>query len=1356
MKTNGFYLGLDIGTDSVGYAATDEQYRLRKHKGEPVWGVTLFEKAELAKERRAKRTARRRIDRRQQRVALLEELFAPEIGKIDPNFFLRRRESALFPEDTQAGVRLFDGGITDKEYHRLYPTIHHLIVDLMESREPHDVRLVYLACAWLVAHRGHFLLDASADAATDFHAVYKDFRAYLKDEANSILPWDEDVQADTLLEIMKAPIGIKRREDLFKERIYHGKKPSKAADEAFPYSRDAIVTLLCGGKAAPNDLFGTTEYEAVDSFSLSMDEESFADTLSKLGEESELLLKLRALYDCALLQQTLNGHNFISEAKKDVYEQHKSDLANLKQLVRKYAPDKYKLIFCDEGKDNYAAYSGNAKSCSSPQAVKHVQKADFSDFLLKTLKELPVEACDREAYEAMLERLRQHTFLPKQRDSDNRVIPQQLYYAELDRILDSASAYLPMLSQTDEDGISTADKIRSIFRFRVPYYVGPLNRASEHAWLVRKDGKIYPWNFEKMVDLDRTEEQFIQRMTNYCTYLPGKEVLPVHSLLYSRYRVLDEINNLTVNGKSIPVPVKQRLVTELFEKRGKVTRKDIHNFLRSNGYLEAGDELGGIDVSIKSSLRSRHSFRRMLESGALTEAQAEDILRHAAYSEDKGRMERWLAREYPQLSKEDRDYILRLKLKGFGRLSARLLTGVYHTDPETGEMRSIMDMLWETNENLMQLLSDRYTFREQIEKLAADYYSDHPQTLSERLDDMYISNAVKRPILRTLKITEEVVKAMGGAPKKIFVEMARDSGDDKRGKGGKGGKRTKSRREQLLELYAKIKTEEARTLEAELHAMGDMADNRLQSDKLFLWYTQMGRCMYTGDPITLSMLANGDCNIDHIYPRSKVQDDSVLNNKALCFSKINKDKDENYPIKADIREKMRPYWENLLKCGLIEKEKFHRLTRATGFTDDELHEFISRQLVETRQSTKAAAQLLKERYPETEIVYVKAGLVSRFRQEFELFKSRTVNDLHHAKDAYLNIVVGNVYHERFTRRWFDVRQKYSLKTEVLFGHPVESGGKTIWRGGADIGEVKKTMEKNAVHLTRYAFCRKGKLFNQKPVKAKNGLVPRKANLPTEKYGGYTDTTASFYLLASYALGRKKDVLFVPIELMYADRVMKDEAFAAAYISDVISGINGGKPVTDVKRLLGGRKIKINTVIEADGMSMVLKGKSNKGATIIVSPCMPLILGAQMERCVKRLETFDQKRKDGTNILPDAEHDHITAEENLALYDQLCGKLTNSVFAKCPGSIAKTVTEGREKFSKLTMEAQISCLMSIISWFGNVPNCNLEDIGGAKSAGSKVPSSKLSNWKKSYADVHIIDVSASGLYQSRSENLLTLL
>ena len=64
-----YFLGLDIGTDSVGYAATDESYSLLKFHGEPVWGVSLFDAAALNTERRAFRTVCRSLVRPKQRPA---------------------------------------------------------------------------------------------------------------------------------------------------------------------------------------------------------------------------------------------------------------------------------------------------------------------------------------------------------------------------------------------------------------------------------------------------------------------------------------------------------------------------------------------------------------------------------------------------------------------------------------------------------------------------------------------------------------------------------------------------------------------------------------------------------------------------------------------------------------------------------------------------------------------------------------------------------------------------------------------------------------------------------------------------------------------------------------------------------------------------------------------------------------------------------------------------------------------------------------------------------------------------------------------------------------------------------------
>ena len=66
-----YFIGLDIGTDSVGWAVTDTGYKVQKKNGKALWGVRLFDEAQPAAERRGFRTARRRLERRKQRICCI-------------------------------------------------------------------------------------------------------------------------------------------------------------------------------------------------------------------------------------------------------------------------------------------------------------------------------------------------------------------------------------------------------------------------------------------------------------------------------------------------------------------------------------------------------------------------------------------------------------------------------------------------------------------------------------------------------------------------------------------------------------------------------------------------------------------------------------------------------------------------------------------------------------------------------------------------------------------------------------------------------------------------------------------------------------------------------------------------------------------------------------------------------------------------------------------------------------------------------------------------------------------------------------------------------------------------------------
>lgn len=1357
MEKKEYYLGLDIGTDSVGYAATDKEYSLLKYRGKHVWGVTLFDAASLNDERRALRVGRRSLKRREWRVSLIQELFAEEIYKIDPRFFIRQSESGLWRDEAEEPYSIFnDKGYTDKDYHKKYPTIHHLITDLMYSDKPHDIRLVYLACAWLVAHRGHFLSDLNKDNVaelTSFENVYQAMREYiLQQDPDVVIPWNE-TDLSGLADILQKKLSITKKTREVIALLFGDKKIQKTY-EGFPFGAEALIKALCGAKVKVSDLFQDDSYESLGSFSLGMKEEDLDELIGALGDDAELIAHMKAIYDWSLLINVISGEKTISEAKVKIYEQHKQDLAALKVFVRKYIPESYNKVFRECLADNYQAYAYHTSKKSQPLPKSKADKVTFSDALKKLVKGIEVGEEDKPFYNDMMDRLETYTFLPKQKDGDNRVIPYQLYWVELKAILAKAEAYLPFLSEKDKDGLSVSDKILSVLEFRIPYFVGPLQKTNtNHAWVVREKEKVYPWNFEKVVDLDASEKGFIDGMLNRCTYLPDEYVLPMGSLLYHRFMVLNEINNLKVDGVPITVEAKQHLYNELFMKFRKVTVKQFKDSLKANGYMKDGQTLSGVDEKIKSDLKPWIDFSRLMRTKALTEEQVEDIIRRITYTEDKHRLKINLKKAYPELPQADVDYICRLGYKDFGRLSARLLNGFEGTDRTTGEVTTIIRAMWETNQNFMELMSDRYTFAADLKKAQEDWYQGKAMTLDERLDDMWISNAVKRPILQALKIVREVVKAEQGAPEKIFVEVTRGATDEQK------NQRTISRKDQILALYDKCKDEDVRILKQQLEAMGDAADNKLRGDALFLYYMQLGRCMYTGEAIPLEQIKSTAYNIDHIYPQSVITDNSPMNNMVLVKSEANGQKTNHYPIAKEIREARHDFWAYLHSIGLMTDEKYRRLTRNTPFTDDEKMQFISRQLTQTSQSVKAVAELLKEMYPDTEIVYTKARLTSEFRNEFDLLKSRTFNDLHHAKDAYLNIVTGNVYNMKFTSRWFSINEEYSVKPKTLFTHPVICGKEVVWDGNLMLERAKKVCHLNDAHMTCYAFCRHGGLFDRQPLKAAPGLVNRKSGLKSERYGGYAKPAISYFMLAKFWCGKKTDVMIVPVQLMSGEDILKDEMTAINYIKDRIEQIRG-KQVDRVELPLGLRKLKINTMLELDGFRACVAGVTKEGKSLILKSFMPFSASYETEKYIKRLERLCEKTKQNAKYVFDNDYDKVCKEENEKLYDLYLRKLTSTIFVKRNNSEApaNTLYSGRAVFCNLSETDQAEALVNIHSLFGRIAGgIDLHLVGGGKTAGATNNfSGILSNWEKTYHEVRIVDSSVSGLWEETSANLFDFL
>lgn len=211
MKSFGdYFLGLDIGTTSVGWAVCDKKYNILKFNGKYMWGTRLFPEAKTAQERRTHRSSRRRLKRRKERIKLLQMLFSEEISKIDFGFFQRLKESMYYQEDksfNQTNSLFNDSDYKDKDYHKEFPTIYHLRNYLFKGEKPKDIRFLYLALHHILLHRGHFLFpDSDMDMKNilSFSNTFQNLQIYLKDELDLDFDWKLDSQLE-VEEILKSP-----------------------------------------------------------------------------------------------------------------------------------------------------------------------------------------------------------------------------------------------------------------------------------------------------------------------------------------------------------------------------------------------------------------------------------------------------------------------------------------------------------------------------------------------------------------------------------------------------------------------------------------------------------------------------------------------------------------------------------------------------------------------------------------------------------------------------------------------------------------------------------------------------------------------------------------------------------------------------------------------------------------------------------------------------------------------------------------------------------------------------------------------------------------------------------------------
>lgn len=1351
-----YFVGLDIGTNSVGWAVTNKDYEVLRSKGKRMWGSRLFAEGKTAEVRRTNRSWRRRLDRRHDRLAILEELFAAEIAKVDPSFYQRLHESQYKKEhkSTAGKYFLFNGrSYTDKDYYKDYPTIFHLRKELMES-EPNDIRLLFLAVHHIIKYRGNFLYEGEALKTS---GGVEDIltKALSCSEFSALRAAFENVDFVSIL-ISQGHT----RSDLAKAAV------SAIENKDYKKQAKAFASLVLGLKVTLADLFNEPEYKELDESVKSItfkgkeyweERENYEPVL---GESIFALDGCKTLYDALILTSIKPDGKFLSEAKVDAFETHKEHLTLLKSALKPYKEVCAHVLKEDKDKlNNYVAYIGKSK------AGKSCERDEFYKFLKGAIEGLPADGQDQDKRAEILRLMELDAFLPLLRVRDNGVIPYQMHQEELEKMLENAGKKYAFLSEKDDSGFTVAEKIVKLLTFRVPYYVGPLNPAHKgkkegFAWVVRKEaGKVYPWNFEEKVDISATAAAFIENLTNKCTYLIGEDVLPRYSLAYSRFVLLNEVNNLRYNGKPFPYDIKQRFIRECFEQSNrKMTEGRIKDFLKRTGTTDGKGVLTGIDIDIKSNLYSYRDMVRILGED-FDHQMAESIIRYITlFGEEKKILKSTLEREFGDaLTKEQRDKLVNLKYREWGRLSETFLKKIIGVAGD-GPKCSILECMEQNPLTLMEVLSSHNTYLVQVEAFNEARTKPVEGLDYELVDELYVSPAVKRSVWQTLRVLDEIAELRGGVPNKIFVEVARTNQADK--------KRTTARKDRLLQLYKDIKNNE-KDWKAEIRARGV---GEFQSKKLYLYYTQMGRCMYSENKSIFDELFTDKYDIDHIYPRSVTKDDS-WDNLVLALRTENSKKTDKYPVNSDIQEKRASFWKFLVDSKLISQRKYERLIRTTELTDDELADFVNRQLVETNQSVKAVTTLLKRLYPDSTICYVKAENVSAFRQKMDFVKLRSLNSHHHAKDAYLNVVVGNVYHEKFTnnprnyikqarklmkaqeqeafnkqdaknKKQQDNNRKRPYNLVKMFDYPLKVSGREIWNPDVSIPVVEKMMANNDVQVTKKVIEQKGGLYDATVYKANvakdEGYAPLKTKNPVlsdvTQYGGFTKITNAYYSIFKLIKknGKDFDIQIVAIPLLKVSQFKEDDDY-----TDYMLSILDKNKYNSAQLLY--KKLCIGSLVRINGFLYYVGGKT--GNQICLDSAVDVLLEKDIIRKIKQIETYLSRHNENNKYLPNP--DYVNVVFNEEIYGKLVQKMQNPRFMKMKlnrGAEFRT-EQVIDNFKKLDITGQCNLLLEMLNLL-----TNQKTTFDISSVGLTASRCKLGMKLTNLSEFVIINKSITGLYQ----------
>ena len=540
------------------------------------------------------------------------------------------------------------------------------------------------------------------------------------------------------------------------------------------------------------------------------------------------------------------------------------------------------------------------------------------------------------------------------------------YRNELIKLLEVQSAFYPKLEEIIDDVLCIYDSKRE-------YYEGPGSYKSPTpygSYQLDESGNVIKINL-------------IDKMRGKCTYFPDELRAPKWSYSACLFNLLNDLNNLTIQGVKITELQKQELIRDYVNKGKSVTLPAIAKICS----VKKEDIFGfRIDKSEKPIFTKFEGYNELLK------------IAKSVNEETTIEGKKQLVDDISEILTKEKSIDIRVKkLIDDLKLSTSLAKEIaksggfttYHS-LSFKAINLILEDLLKTSKNQMELFTGAG-----IKPYNHNFNKGHQ--LSANLSDWIVSPVVKRSINETIKVfnaLRKYLKVKYGDDAEfsdVVVELAREkNSQEKKDLIKKIQKANEEKRYKIMELVENRKLTSA------------------EFERISLLLEQDFKCAYSLEPIELSdVFKVGLLEVDHIIPLSISLSDAQ-SNKVLVYQRENQAKGQRSPFqyfssgKAKITfESFKEYVTKNLNFSNAKKRNLLYL----GNPIEDVKGFIDRNLVDTRYASRETYNLLKSFFDyhkiNTKVKVINGSATSYFRKRAYLPKNRDETYAHHAQDAMI-------------------------------------------------------------------------------------------------------------------------------------------------------------------------------------------------------------------------------------------------------------------------------------------------------------------------------------------------------------------